>query len=293
MFREDEYLSETFNKIIKSVMKNLIKSSNYEDKCNIDGNIIEEIDNFDLRKGTSTSSYIAGKYLQVDLSRFSLSETIDNIIRDPDYFSDIDFSCEINCFIFVYKIFNFFDNEYDFENIRDGCITFNKDELDSMVILKKKNIIFKILLKCVENFSIDQELKDEAKEMIENTVQYNRAKFLTEEKEEMESLWESLKFRLKNIQEVDYHNVLDELISNDGLPTDDPVKWPFKKEQLIKTKSEIPNIVKRLQTLIFDYSKVNQVNISMKSVKIKKQRQSKVKKSNKRKSKSMKINHVL
>ena len=161
------------------------------------------------------------------------------------------------------------------------------------MFIKKKNIIFKILLKCVENFSIDQELKDEAKEMIENTAQYNRAKFLTEEKEEMEILWESLKFRLKNIQEVDYHNVFDELISDDGLPTDDPVKRPFKKEQLIKTKSEIPNIVKKLQNLIFDYSKVNQVNISMKSVKIKKQRQSKLKKSKKRKSKSMKINHVL
>ena len=99
MFREDEYLSETFNKIIKPVMKNLIKSSNCEEKSNIDGDIIEEIDNFDFIKGTSTLSYIAGKHLQVDLSRFSLSETIDNIIRDPDYFSDIDFSCEINCFI--------------------------------------------------------------------------------------------------------------------------------------------------------------------------------------------------
>jgi hypothetical protein len=197
-----------------------------------------------------------------------------------------------------------------------------------MIILKKKNIIFKILLKCVENFSIDQEFKDQAKEMILNTVQYNRAKFLTEEKEEMEGLWESLKFRLKNIQEVENHNVLDELISDNGLPTDDPILKPFHKEQLILTKTEIHNIVKTLQNSILDYSKQNQLSLPKQNIndnkednivinqleinnetdinknyhqeavtfykiKTKKQRQSKVKKSNKRKSKSMKINHVL
>ena len=91
--------------------------------------------------------------------------------------------------------------------------------------------------------------------MIENTAKYNRAKFLIEEKQEMESIWQTLKFRLKNIQELEKHNVLDELISDDSLPTDDPLQSPFKKEQLVLTKSEIGNIFASLQNSISDYMK--------------------------------------
>ena len=200
--------------------------------------------------------YPAITYLKTDINRCPISKTIKNYLRDANNLAelnDIDFSNEMNCLICAYKILTFFKDEYDEYRIKHKRITFNKNKIDSMVILKKKNIIFKILLKCVENFSIDQELKDEAKEMIENTAKYNRAKFLIEEKEEMESIWKKLVCRLKNIQELQNHNLLDELISPNQLPTDDPAKWPFKNEQLIQTKSEIAVIVRSMHISIYDY----------------------------------------
>ena len=200
-----------------------------------------------------------------------------------------------------------------------------------MWILEKKNIILSILDKCVDNFSIDQELKDKAKKMIQNTAKYNKASFLTDEKEDIENFVKSLKFRLDNLIELEKHDVLDRLILDDALPDDiDYIphnigeaqrlllneRLIIEKEQIRKNKSELINIVKETHNSMLDCIKEQQLKIIPKSdsnstdIDDQKQHQpitsqeypkqssqhnrpSKEKKIKKRKSKSNKINHVL
>ena len=102
-------------------MKNLIKSSIFEEKYKNDdviGNVINEIDHFDFRSLPTdlTLDYIASKYLKIDLYRCSLSKNMTKILTDPNYFfelNDIDFSNEKNCLICLFRILLFFENEYN------------------------------------------------------------------------------------------------------------------------------------------------------------------------------------
>ena len=134
----------------------------------------------------------------------------------------------------------------------------------------------------------------------------------------------SFKFRLSNLQELEKHDCLDELITDNTVP-DDFEKTPFNKDQLVLTKSDIGNIVNTFQDSILNYVKsareelsskdentliindtkshdqnndllIETRNSDMNNLKIRSSksnnRPSKEKKLKKRKSKSIKIHHV-
>ena len=321
MLIEKKYLRVIFGKIIRESIKNIIKKQNSTCSNSI-------LDEYFLDKGAdkkflelSDLRNIVQDFFGVDIENCPINSIVWSIFYDTDVISlgnQIDFSDEINCLSCIYNIFRLFEIESSWYNIRDSNLAFDKNIVQSALIIRKKNMILQILLKCIENLSIDQELKDQAKSKIENTAKYNKANFFKEEKEDMERIWKSLKFRLDNIQELEKGNLLDELISDSNrLPTDDLTVWPFEhlREHLNLSKSEIGNIVRSLLHKISDYSKQHQVDLTSQKekdseesfqppqtssslrpntakIKPKNNRQSKVKKENKRKSKSMKINHL-
>ena len=259
MFEENKYLGEIFGEIVKKVVENLIKTKE---------NAFEEQDFGSLDSSALHKlREIIKEHFETKIGYSPLANRLSTIIRDNDLNNlgdDIDFSNEINCLTCVHYIFKFFISEHDFYNFRDGCLTFDKDKKDSMLILEKKNAILTILIKCVDNFSIDQELKERAKKMIQNAAKYNRASFLTEEREDIEAILKSLKFRLNNMIKLEKHDVLDKLILDDTLP-DDIDRSSINKELITKNKSELVNIVSDMYNSISDYIKEPQFNIIDKS----------------------------
>ena len=177
----------------------------------------------------------------------------------------IDFSDELNCLVCIFCIFRFFRREYDWYNIRDGDTKLVKEKMESAKILERKNIILNVLLKCVENLSIDQKLKERARKMIFNTAKYIRAYFFIEEKDDIEKIIQSLKFRLNNMIELEKHDILDKLMPDDTLP-DDYQEENLKSEQLVLAKSEINNIARSFLVSILDFCKEPQFKSIVNSV---------------------------
>ena len=279
MVRENRYLGAVFGEIVKKVIEHLIRTKLKQNK-----DVEEDFESLS-DGGLWTLRELVKDLFGVKIGCSDLSNKLSIIIRsrNNDLEHDIDFTDEINCLTCVHYIFSFFKNEYDCFTYRDGSCTFNKDKRESMWILEKKNLILSILDKCVDNFSIDQELKDKAKKMIQNTAKYNKASFLTEEKEDIEEILKSLKFRLDNIIELEKHDVLDRLILDDALPDDiddnnyvpDSVdealrlllneRLIIEKEQIRKNKSELINIVKETHNSMLDCIKEQQLKIIPKS----------------------------
>jgi hypothetical protein len=314
LFRENEYLQNVFGEIVKEVVENLIKT---KIKDQIKTGDEKDFGDIDLTSGLWSLNRKVKDLFRVNMNNSPLANKLKLILQDSnlsDLGYDIDFSDEINCLTCIYNIFEFYEYEHDAYNIIDGCLTFDKKKIESMMILEKKNIIISILNKCVENFSIDQELKERAKIMIQNAAKYIRARFLIEEKEDIEAILKSLKFRLNNMIELEKNDVLDKSILDDTLP-DDIDRSPISKVQITKNKSELVNIVRDMYNSISDYIKEPQFNTIAKSnnqtkemddqkqhqtisvptdysKQINYNRPSKSKKLRKRKSKSSKINHI-
>ena len=151
--------------------------------------------------------------------------------------------------ICIYNIFKFYNREDDPDNVKDGYITFRKDKMESVKILEKRNIILNVLLKCVENLAIDRQLKEKARKMIDNTAKYIRAYFFIEEKDDIEKIIQSPKFRLNNMIELERHDILDKLMPDDTLP-EDYQKENLKSEQLLIAKSEIRNFARSFHKML-------------------------------------------
>jgi hypothetical protein len=272
MFKENQYLSEIFNLIVRRVVKNLIitkfsgdricEPSKYDHEYVVKKSYIQKlgVQKNNLYEFRSTLNY----FFKIDTSYCPLAFSIKNLIEDKNKIlseTDIDFTDELNCLICVYNIFELFETEYNglnriyYDMINN--LTFNKDKRESFTILEKKNIILNILLKCVDNFSIDQDLKEKARKMIINTAKFIRAQFFIEEKDDIENILRSLKFRLDNMIELENHDVLDKLMPDDALPDD---FYTFQKEELVLKKSEIGNIVRTFHSSISDYIKESKFN---------------------------------
>ena len=261
LFEENIYLGKVFGEIVNKVVENLIKT-----KPNHNENVEQDFEDLSYR-GLSNLSDLIENMFGVDITNSDLTENLSSILYDNnlgDMGDDIVFKDEINCLTCVRYIFKFLINEYDYYNFRDGFLNLDKNKKESMWILEKKNIMLNILDKCVDNFSIDQELKDRAKKMIQNAAKYNRARFLINEKEDIEGILKSLKFRMNNMIELEKHDVLDKLILDDSLP-DDIDRSPISKEQITKNKSELVNIVRDMYNSISDYIKEPQFNTFAKS----------------------------
>ena len=204
---------------------------------------------------------------QIDIHYCSTARSIRKLFLKKQNFSEreIDFSDELNCLICIYNIFEFYDKESDFYTIRDGCTKLVKEKMESVKILEKKNTILNLLLKCVENLSIDQKLKEKARKMIANTAKYIRAYFFIQEKKDIENIIQSLKFRLNNMIELENHEILDKLMPDETLP-DDYQEENLKSEQLVLAKSEIRNIARNFRDSVLDYFEEPQFNLNVTSV---------------------------
>ena len=319
-------LAEVFSQILRTVVKNQIISKLKQNDIGISNyeNLFQKAtrlkvgDLGDLLGFKYTVECIFG-----DIELCQSAKSLRCIIFDEDLNNlenGLDFSNEINCLIYVYNIFRFFESELT-AGIYDG-MKFDKNEKKSILIVRKMNLILNILIRCVESFSIEQELKENAKTLIKNTAKKSREVFLIHEKEDIENIVTSLKFRLNNILELARHNVLDEVISDGNIPilSEHPT-LSFEKEKLTGANSEILNIVKEIHDSLSDYTKDSQFDIisqsssniddakltelmeifepqdhqilnQIRKSKIHRKRPSKEKKINKRKSKSTKINHV-
>ena len=255
---DNEHLLE----IIDSL--NEIDLNESHEVSNNNENLFVIIDSLSIKDLTGFANLIE-KYLEIDLCCGPIALIVESNIYDlsqNNLENEIELANEENCLICVYKIFRFFEFEYSLYN-DDGDITFDKEKVSSIEILKKKNMFLKTLAKCVESFSVDNDLKEKAKKLIENCSKYNRAKFIIEEKEEIGNIMNSLKFRLSNLQELEKHDCLDELITDNTVP-DDFEKTPFNKDQLVLTKSDIGNIVNTFQDSILNYVKSAREELSSK-----------------------------
>jgi hypothetical protein len=177
---------------------------------------------------------------------------------------EIDFSDELNCLICVYNIFCYYVSE-NFNESEYQAVIFNKEKIESFTILEKRYIMLNILLKCVDNFSIDQELKEKARRMIGITAKFIREQFFIDEKNDIEFLLESFKFRLNNMKELEKHDTLDKyvkLIPDYALPDDYD---PFQSEKLTN-KSEIGNIVRTFHSSVSEYIKEPQFEFIAKTM---------------------------
>jgi hypothetical protein len=336
MIRENEYLQEIFSIIVRQVLKNLIRSKFKQERTCKDNS---EEDYF-IRKINDTCKALNKRctykhlqkvmttQLEIPIYNSELEHTLRSIIRyeKDNNFESIDFSKEVNCLTCVFTIFEFYEREYNIDNIRDRDIKFKKNEVESTVILEKKNMMLRILAKCVDNFPIDQELKEKAILIIQNVAKKIRESFIDEEKDDIERILNKLKFRLKSIIELEKDDVLGKLISTETLQANFNQN-PFDEQLLVeKTKSALRNIVKAVkysltnivedpqldilkETNQQDYDKtinennkeshqeaIMEIEQSTNSqdlkIKTKRKRSSKEKKNDKRKSKSMKIHHL-
>ncbi len=283
------YLNNIFEEILKKVIKNLIKTFKKE---NVD--IENNLNDLSLTESLEIwgIEILVENLFEVDIAFSPLAEKLNLMTHDGNLTNlghDIHFTNDIDCLTCVIKIFRFYAHEHDMYITRDGCCIFDKNKKDSKMILEKKYAFLSILEQCVEIFSIDQALKDRAKNMIKNTYKYIRAFFLIEEKDEIKSILDNLKFRLNNLIELEKYNVLDKLITDDTLPDDinrfsafnymfeskktNEIKMieddtmPYagcrlslSKELLIKNKSELHNIVRNAHNLILDYAREPQFN---------------------------------